>query len=477
MDIINAYQELGSYRAAAALCGTCHKTARQVVERWREEGLPGGKRERPRNTDGVKQLVAERVRASDGRISAKRLLPVAKAAGYMGSARNFRRVVAEAKGEWKRRRRVYRPWVPTPGSHLVIDWGTEAGVQVFCAVLAWSRYRFVRFAVNQRREATLALLAECFEEMGGVPAIVLADRMGCLRAATVAGLVVPHPDYVRFATHFGFRPDFCEGADPESKGVVEALVGYAKADLVVPMSPGLSLMEANEAARRWCAEVNGRLHSEISAIPAERLGQEASLFRPLPSLRPSLSSGELRKVDRLSTVRFGSARYSVPHELVGVHVSVVVQDGMVILCHQGIEVARHNLVAPGEVSTKDAHYGGPVRRPTRAIRPRSKAELALLSLGAIAEEFLRAAAAAGTSRLEGELSAIVDFEAAWGRAALIKALERAVRFSRFKASDIHSMLLAGDAVPTLTRPGEPLWLDLPAVPTRPLSAYALEALR
>src|SRR5438309_2292685 len=47
-------------------------------------------------------------------------------------------------------------------------------------------------------------------------------------------VVVPNAEYVRFATHFGFQPDFCEAADPESKGVVEALVGYAKRDLVVP---------------------------------------------------------------------------------------------------------------------------------------------------------------------------------------------------------------------------------------------------
>lgn len=32
-------------------------------------------------------------------------------------------------------------------------------------------------------------------------------------AASVAlTVVVPHPDYVRFAAHYGFRPDFCEGA-------------------------------------------------------------------------------------------------------------------------------------------------------------------------------------------------------------------------------------------------------------------------
>lgn len=51
----------------------------------------------PSNTDVVRDLIAEKVRATDGRISAKRLLPAARAAGYAGSARNFRRAVAKAK--------------------------------------------------------------------------------------------------------------------------------------------------------------------------------------------------------------------------------------------------------------------------------------------------------------------------------------------------------------------------------------------
>ena len=50
----------------------------------------------------VTDLVAERVEKSAGRISAKRLLPLARAAGHEGSARNFRRLVAEAKAGWRR---------------------------------------------------------------------------------------------------------------------------------------------------------------------------------------------------------------------------------------------------------------------------------------------------------------------------------------------------------------------------------------
>ena len=46
----------------------------------------------------------------------------------------------------------------------------------------------------------------------------------------------PIPEYVRFATHYGFRPDFCESADPESKGMVEHLGGYAKRDVIAPQA-------------------------------------------------------------------------------------------------------------------------------------------------------------------------------------------------------------------------------------------------
>lgn len=152
LEIISAYQQTGSYRAAAALCGTTHKTVRRVIERQRAGGVRSPRPPRPKNTDAVRELVADRVRSSDGRISAKRLLGPARAAGYAGSARNLRRLVAAEKRGHRLKRRIYRPWLPAPGGHLVIDWTPAGGLQLFGAVLAWSRYRFVRFAADQRRE-------------------------------------------------------------------------------------------------------------------------------------------------------------------------------------------------------------------------------------------------------------------------------------------------------------------------------------
>ncbi len=86
MNIIAAYQMVGTYRGAAEMCGVTHKTVRRVIERA-QAGEPAAAppgRARPRNFDEVTDLVFQRVAKSVGRVSAKRLLPVARAAGYQG---------------------------------------------------------------------------------------------------------------------------------------------------------------------------------------------------------------------------------------------------------------------------------------------------------------------------------------------------------------------------------------------------------
>lgn len=249
-------------------------------------------------------------------------------------------------------------------------------------------------------------------------------------------------------------------------------MGYAQRDLVVPAGPFGDADEANAAARVWCAEVNGRIHTEICQVPAERLAIEAEHLRPLPGLRPALVAGVVRKVDRLACVRLGSARYSVPHALVGQEVVVASEGGSIIVTHQGAEVARHGLVAPGAVAIADEHYGGPRPVPARGPRPRSGAERALLALGPAAEGFLVAAAAAGTPRLAGEITQILAMEAAFGAELLVSALARAHRFRRYSATDVRAILVAGAGVAEVVPPGAPLTLALPAATTRPLSAYA-----
>lgn len=477
------------------MCGTTHKTVKRIIETHQlvsEGGFPAPREPRARNYDEVADLVAEQVAKTFGKISAKRLLPAARAAGYEGSDRNFRRLVADAKRAWRQgqaRTSGRRPAIWSPGEVLAIDWGEEivAGrkVHVFCAVLAWSRFRFVRFAADEQQATTLAMIAECLEVLGGVPKVVLADRMGCLKGGVVANVVVPAPDYVRFATHYRFRPDFCHAADPESKGIVENLVGYAKDDLMVPLeleedpwAEGIAGLNVRAVA--WCGEVNSRRHSEIHAVPADRLQSEVELLGELPSLRLEVGPKPItRKVDKLSCIRFGSARYSVPNRLIGTTVTVLVDERdrllRVVEPISGEVHAEHGLVAPGEVSIDDTHYDRPrPTTPSRSARPKTASEREFLALGPVAEQFLTGAAAAGVTKLGTEIGEVLTMGAAHGTEPLLVALERAVAFGRWRADDVRSILATNGHSPQPTPAGQALVLTLPSVPTRSLDAYRID---
>jgi hypothetical protein len=317
--------------------------------------------------------------------------------------------------------------------------------------------------------------------------------MGCLKGNVVANVVVPAPDYVRFASHYRFRPDFCQAADPESKGIVENLVGYAKGDLLVPLeldenpwAEGYAGL--NERARAWGVEVNGRRHSETHAIPTARLhgedgagGGEVELLGELPSLRLEVGPAPItRKVDKLSCIRFGSARYSVPNRLIAKIVTVLVDERdrilRVIEPVTGEIHAEHALVAPGETSIDDAHYDRPrPATPRRGARPRTVAEKQFLALGPVAEQFLTGAAAAGVTKLNTEIATILTLAAAHGTDALIAALERAVAFGRWRADDVRSILATNGHAPVPTPAGQALVMTLPTVPTRSLDAYRIDA--
>jgi hypothetical protein len=77
------------------------------------------------------------------------------------------------------------------------------------------------------------------------------------------------------------------------------------------------------------------------------------------------------------------------------------------------------------------------------------------------------------SKLATELEQILVLHAAHGEPALLTALARAVEFKRWRADDVRSILASAGAAPVPRPAGQALVLTLPAVPTRPLSDYAI----
>ena len=253
--------------------------------------------------------------------------------------------------------------------------------------------------------------------------------MGCLKGGTVAGSWSRPPDYVRFATHYGFRPDFCEGQDPESKGLVENLVGYVKSDLMIPAELTVTdLAAANAAGRLWCVEVNAAVHSEIAAVPAERLVTERALLRSVavaaspdrqardPQGRPAL----LRPV-RVRPLLGARPATSADRSRSASPTGVV----QVVLL--GAVIAEHPVVAPGEASVNDDHYGGarPRSPPGGAPQDRGR-DRVLFAWDRPLRRSSRQPPRQGSPRWPATSTSSPASKPPTARDALIAALERAI---------------------------------------------------
>jgi hypothetical protein len=401
--------------------------------------------------------VEELVDKSKGKIRAdkvhERLVPM----GYSGNERTTRRAVAELKAAWKTgHRRTYRPWIPEPGMWLQFDWGEGPRIGtrrtvLFCAWLAWSRFRVVIPVWDQ----TLGTLVSCVDatlrRLGGAPTYVLTDNAKTVTIEHIAGVAIRHPEIVAAGRHYGCKVETCRPYDPESKGGAESTVKIAKADLV-PTSANLldaytDFAELPGACEAFCDRVNNRVHRETAAVPAERLVIERRHLHVLPTEPYALALGEERLVNDDQTIRWSSVRYSTPPGHVGANVWCrVVGDELVVVGRTGTglaEIARHRLSTPGNPGIVDEHYpnhpGGNHPRPPK-VKPRNPAEAEFLAIGQGAQDWLVEAGAVGAQRIRSKMARAVELAAVVGAQAVDDALGLAAIAGRFGDDDLASIV-------------------------------------
>ena len=225
MNMLEAFDLTGSLRDAGELAGCSHHTVAAYVARRDEGRLPGvGPVRRKRIIDPWLAKIEEWVERSCGKIRADRCYAKLKALGFEGSDRTVRRAVAEAKKSFGAgRRRVYRPWIPEPGMWAQWDWGAGPVIagrrtNLFCAWLAWSRFRVVIATWDRTLPTVIACVDRAMRAFGGAPTYWLTDNERTVTIDHVAGIAVRHPEIVAVGGHYGITVATCVPADPESKG-------------------------------------------------------------------------------------------------------------------------------------------------------------------------------------------------------------------------------------------------------------------
>lgn len=462
MEILEAFDLLGSYRAAVNLIGCSPNTVRRYVLA-RESGVPVAQRAVwQRLIDGFEDKVWELVDRCGGKIRAGRVHRVLVGLGYVGSERTTCNVVRQVKMQWQAASaRVHRPWVASAGQWMQYDYGAGPVVDgvstvLFVAWLPWSKARFVMLLVDKTMSSLVDALDQSFRFFGGVPRYVLTDNERTVTSDYVCRLPVRNAQAVSVARWYSTTIHTCMPYDPASKGGVERSVRVAKDDLV-PKDINLRGEYASFADLVCaCSEFNERVNgmeNSYGFIPFERLEQERKHLHKVPAQPYPLCEGVERKVDKkMPVVVFDRARYSVPFKLMGKTVSVRYNrvNDMVLITHRDSEglihqVAMHKKAGPGETVLLDAHFppaqpSGPLSRRPRAT---NDTEASFLSIGAGAVSFIRTAADKGVPKLGEKLAKIVALTPVYGIDRVDKALRLCAEASRFNIEDLLSVMERG----------------------------------
>ncbi len=224
MEILEAYDLTRCPHSAADLAGCDPKTVARYV-RARDTGAdPRAPVRRPMQIDPYRAKIEELVERSGGRIRADIVHARLSALGYPGSERTTRRAVRAAKAAYRAgRRRTYRPWVTEPGMWLGFDWGAGPMIEgrptlLFCAWLAWSRFRVVIPTWDRTLGSLLACLDATLRRVGGVPTYLLTDNERTITIERIAGVPVRHPEIVAAGRHYGATVLACVPFDPLLSG-------------------------------------------------------------------------------------------------------------------------------------------------------------------------------------------------------------------------------------------------------------------
>lgn len=396
--------------------------------------------------------------------------------GYTGG----RTVVRSAVAEWRRSQaEVFVPLAHPPGEAQVdfgeaqvVIGGEAATAALFVLTLPHSDAFFVAAFPAECTETFQEGHVRAFRHFGGVPTRISYDNSK-IAVATIVGQRgrTPTREFLRLQSHFLFAHHFCRVRRPNEKGHVEAMVGFARRNFLVPVPEAASWEALNaELVRRCEAELGRRVRGEATT-KGDRLAAERPSLRALPADGFEARRIELVTANSLSLVRFDRNDYSVPTAYAHRPITVVGGiDRVRLLCREEV-VATHPRNWGREHTTFDpVHYLALLeRKPGAFDHARPLAEWPLPDAFAVLRR---------------------RFEGAWGRpglrhfiqvlrllersslAELAAAIEQALAFGVTTADGVRVLLEQAREVPVPLFPldGRPHLAGV-TVPSPDLTAY------
>jgi transposase len=483
-EIISRWRAGSSIRKIAREMGLARNTvsgvlARIAAQRTGHEGSP--LRRRTSGLDPYEPTIQELLgRYPD--LTAVRLLEELRERGYTGGYTMVRKRLGAL-----RPRTTPRPVVrfeTAPGAQAQMDYSvydldfTSEGkrrVNLFSYILGYSRRQYLHFVESQDMTTTLREHLRAFEYLGGVAATCLYDNMKVVVTGYEDDVPVYNSRFLAFATHYGFRPVACRPRRAQTKGKVERPFYYVETSLFNGRTFS-SLDHLNEVTAWWLAHVaDVRQLREVKNTPLQLYADERPHLIPLPVQPYDFSPVVYRTVNVEALVTYCQNGYSVPWRYIGSMLPVRITEKELIVYGPHVEeIARHELLprkVTGQRVVQKEH------RPVEDARRRQE-QLAerFAELGEPGRRFLEGLFQAQRYGKD-QAQRVLALLGTYGRADLIAALERAVKYGAYSHVAVERILSAQarpktilDALAEEERQLPP-WLGEDMVTPRMPSAY------
>jgi hypothetical protein len=226
---------------------------------------------------------------------------------------------------------------------------------------------------STQTEDLLAGIAGCLQRLGALPETLVWDRQAGIHGRDGR----PSEAFAAFCGQLKIGWRFCEKGDPQAKGAVERLQGYAETNF----EPGRAFaneLDFQDQLDGWFTRVNGRLHKTLRERPSDRLAIEFKRMAPMPTRWPDTARRWVTRVAPDPHLRVDTNDYSLDPSLVGRRIEVSVDERYVsaialdtgeIACRHQRCFARHlTITALEHARALKTQRGRPVETPVE-IRP------------------------------------------------------------------------------------------------------------
>lgn len=207
---------------------------------------------------------------------------------------------------------------------------------------AFSNYRYSLLFKHQDSLAFKEAHICFYEHIGGVYQQMVYDNMRVAIAKFVGKTEkIPTEGLLQLSRWYQYQWRFCNTAKGNEKGHVERSVEYIRRKVFGFRDEFKTFAEAQSYLLCRVVELNERPATGLADSAAVKLELERKGLSPHPG-RMECYAGENHKVDKYSTICFGTNRYSVPDHMIGKMVFAKIYSQWIKIYDSSSVLCQHN---------------------------------------------------------------------------------------------------------------------------------------